>query len=122
MSHNFFDDFTAGAVPTAREFTYNGVTKTIHIKQLTASQKLQLDRGQAINVSTGGKKVAADQRMQVDLGDFEQKRQMRVMFCVVDESGKQRFKNLGEVQLQPANLISALAKLVEEETGEEPGK
>jgi hypothetical protein len=114
---NFFDDFTAGQKPVARDLTYGNVTKTVHIKQLTASQKLALDRGQAINVSVGGKKIQADQRMQIDMGDFELKRQMRITYCVCDENGKQLFRNVNEVQLQPAKLIAALDVLVEEVLG-----
>jgi hypothetical protein len=117
VATNFFDDFIAGQQPVARDLTFGGVTKTVHIKQLTASQKLQLDRGQAINVSVGGKKVQADQRMQIDMGDFELKRQLRIVFCVCSEDGKQLFRNINEVQLQPAKLIAALDVLVEEVLG-----
>jgi hypothetical protein len=120
---NFFDDFTAGIKPEARELSYNNVTKTIYIRQLTAAQKLALERGQAIQVAVGGKKVQADQRMQIDMGDFEAKRHQRIAMVVVDEAGKPLFKNPGEVQLQPARLIAAIDKLVEDVLGgDDPGK
>lgn len=118
---DFFDDFTTG--PVEREFTHNGVTKTIHIKKLTANEKLQLDRGQAMNIAVGeGGKVNGDQRMQVDLGDFELKRQMRVWFAVCDEQGRRRFKGLNDVQSRPSDLIAALAKVVEEFHALDEGK
>ena len=119
----FFQEFLQGVGPVSREFTYNGVTKTVHVRKPTAAQALQLARGQTIAVSNAGNKAkVGEQTMNLELGDVKQKQQMKVHFCICDAEGKDRFRSLAQVQALPDDLVDALATLVDEETQSAAGK
>lgn len=95
--------------PEAREITIGKDAGTIWLRRISAGERRQLLEGHKIQHNPGSGAV-----MELDLALNEKERQQLVLFCVCDEAGNRRFKNLAEVEKIPHRKFKALANVAEE--------
>jgi len=100
-------DFLTGIIeasgPIARDVTINGQTGPVYFRYLTGEQRLQLTKGKRFSVKKG-----ENPTIEIDLGDNETEKHKLILFCVVTQDGKPRFKDANEVKALAGHVIDAL--------------
>lgn len=113
----YFDRIiTAATRPVAREITITEQTMTVHVKRITAAERLSLLPAEL--------KLGANQQANLTLKDMVEKQYRMVLLSIVTPDGKQVFANAQEVAKLPEVLYNELLKLANEinKEAEEAGK
>lgn len=109
----YFDDLIEGVGPVEKVLEYNGKSKPVFFRRITALERVKLARGQKVSVGDGKGTT------ELDLGELAANRHMLVLFATITEDGKQVFNGLPEVQKLPDDLVGKLAVLAQEANDDE---
>lgn len=101
---DFLSSIIGASGPIARQVTIAGQTGTVYFRQLNGEQRLQLTKGKRFNVRQGESPT-----IEVDLGENEAEKHKLILFCVCDEAGKSRFKDVAEIRALAGHVIDALS-------------
>lgn len=122
--NNFFADIVKTRLIPAT-LTYRGQEKEVWFRPLTASERADLSRGQKMRLGREqNTDVTVEERktVEVDVHDIIVKTHKMLACCVVDEKGKQVFKNAAEVGALPEDFVNVLNDLANTVLAEdEPG-
>lgn len=114
---DFLSSIIGAAGPISREVTIAGQTGTVYFRLLNGDQRLQLTKGKKYAVKQGETPT-----IEVDLGENEAEKQKLILFCVVDETGKPRFKDANQVKALEGHVIDALYRAADAVNKEVFGK
>lgn len=114
--NDFYKDLIGNNV-IEKELSYRGIKRVVFFKPLTAGQRVDISRGQRINV--GGSK-AAENGLEIDAGETLLRTHKFLAFCNVTADGKQIFKGVKEVGELPEDLVNELNALANEALNDEP--
>lgn len=114
---SYFSDLIDDA-PVERVLEYNGQTKPVWVKRLTAGQRMKLQAGQVYEFEDGKAKS------KIDMADASKRNATLIRFALCDSAGKAVFSQDADVLLLPDDLVEKLAAIASEVVngGEEPGK
>jgi hypothetical protein len=107
-----YDDMLSDSV-IERTLDYNGKSKKVYFKQLTAGQRINMSRGQKFAVNARSR----EEGVQVDMGDTMERGHKFLLYCHVTAEGKQVFNGLKEIQDLPEDLIAKLQDLADDALG-----
>lgn len=105
---DFLSTIIGASGPIERQVTIAGKTGPVFIRYLNGEQRLSLTKGRKFSYKRG-----ENPNIEVDLGENEVEKHKLILFCVVDEAGKPRFKDTNEVKTLHGHVIDALAAAVQ---------
>lgn len=91
--------------PVERELKYNGKTRAVFFKPLTAGQQLELARGQKMSQGKDGASF------ELDMGDHAKRNYTLLQMTLCDEDGKRVFRNVQDMLEEPGDLIKRLVEI-----------
>lgn len=112
---DIFAEILADDGPVAREIKRGAKSSTVHIRRLTAGERLKLAGNQKMTFGGDGQRGS----MEMSLSEMAKNRHQMVQFCTVNEDGSQVFRSIDDVQAKPDWLISQLHEFAQEVNKEE---
>ncbi|MEJ7746056.1 MAG: hypothetical protein WKF61_04740 [Luteimonas sp.] len=113
----YFSDIRGEDAPAVREVKFNGKSRKVYFKRITAGERVQLVSGQKVQIGTKS-------TMEMDMGDLLKNRHLLVRFSACDEQGTLLFDSVAEVSAEPDWLVNQLAAHADavNKDDDEPGK